>query len=518
MVSASKANQRRRSSILRHGCRLLLLVTILTPSAWLHAAPTNGSADDLEDRVWSADERELPNLHAEVVRLLQTHPSSALGHYLLSHLQIRQFAKDPSDLQLLRQASDLAQQAVDLDPKNEYGFIALADILDLMGYTAKATALLDEAESSGIRSSWRMNFTRARLVTDQKQGDRVLSLLEKALNAPGARPAIIVPYIVAVLQNDAAGNELIDALAKWQEKAPNQHFMQALAIAYSDAGKFQKSVEIYEDIIRKYPANREARINVAINYYKHLNKSRLATEHLEDVLRETDAKTLKNDPQLESTIRVHLAAAYLNINQSELAKANFLRSLQVAPDSAPILDFAANAYKSRKLTAGLVALLQHASQEIPGTGLTYALLGETLSESIKDHESALKAFRSAITLEPSRSEYYNGMGLAYYRMKQIKEALNLFSAATQVDPNDATARYNEACALALLGRSNEAVQALQEAIALDPRLQTTAMNDGDFAAIRQSKEFHAVINRSNHLLAPTEREAQNDETITIPAH
>ena len=65
---------------------------------------------------------------------------------------------------------------------------------------------------------------------------------------------------------------------------------------------------------------------------------------------------------------------------------------------------------------------------------------------------------------PNRSDYYNGMGLAYYRMNKNEKALALFREATEIDPNDATAMYNGACVLSKLGQVKDSLTALPRSI------------------------------------------------------
>ena len=394
----------------------LIAIVGISPAAIASAPEIQGPISDIdptqiemariEDKVWASEESDLYSLHHQVVKVLQQRPGSAWAHYLLSHLQVRQFSTDPSELQLLRQASELAQQAVDLEPRSEYGFIALADILDLMGYSTKAATLLDEAEASGIKTSWRFPFTRARLISDQKQGGKVLRLLDTALKSKDSQPSVIVPYIVAVLQNDFVGEELIEKIVEWNKKSPHLLFEQTSAKTYSDLGNHKKALEIYAKIQKHWPQNKEAKINGAIIMYRNLKRANDAIRQFESVLATSSGKL---ESGVEATIRVHLGAAYLSTNKAELAKANFLRSMKIAPDVAPIINFAAKEYRTRKQLSGLVDFLSKANQEIPGTGLSYALLGETLSESLKDHTKALRAFKDAITLEPERSDYYNQM-------------------------------------------------------------------------------------------------------------
>ncbi|MGJ8508441.1 tetratricopeptide repeat protein, partial [Glaesserella parasuis] len=94
----------------------------------------------------------------------------------------------------------------------------------------------------------------------------------------------------------------------------------------------------------------------------------------------------------------------------------------------------------------------------------------------------------AIILDPDRVDFYNGMGLALYRKKSYPAALRVFTAATELDPNDAISRYNEACVLALMGRPDESFNLLSEAVSLDPRLAATAKLDNDFATINTTSK------------------------------
>ena len=61
------------------------------------------------------------------------------------------------------------------------------------------------------------------------------------------------------------------------------------------------------------------------------------------------------------------------------------------------------------------------------------------------------------------------------------------------DPNDAIAKYNEACVLSLMSRKREALISLQDAVALDPRLLETAQGDSDLDNIRTETAFNEIV-------------------------
>lgn len=65
--------------------------------------------------------------------------------------------------------------------------------------------------------------------------------------------------------------------------------------------------------------------------------------------------------------------------------------------------------------------------------------------------------------------------------------------ALEADPDYSPARYNLACALARLDRRDEALDALILAVAADPDLRAMALEDEDFALLREEPRFRELI-------------------------
>ena len=127
--------------------------TIIASFAWLSLGfnPSDLEAQSfapnikemaLESRAWSGEPKELRDLEQDVTAIIQSDPYNFFAHYILSQVYLRLFTAEPEDMMLLKAASDLAQQAIELAPAEEYGYIALATVLDAMGHSAKATQLL----------------------------------------------------------------------------------------------------------------------------------------------------------------------------------------------------------------------------------------------------------------------------------------------------------------------------------------------------------------------------------------
>lgn len=449
---------------------------------------------DLEARLWCSDDKSMPLIEHEIVRLIQGRPHSVFGHHLMVRAKLRFFATDPQDLYSLKQASDLAQQAVDLDIKNPLGYVAMADVLDTMGASDRGIDLLNKAESAGIPPNWRFYFTKARLLASESDATLALTLLDKALRMRDVDLRIVVPYVIAVLQAEYTGSELIAQLMDWAKRFPSQIFDLSIGVALADNGDVVKAHKVYQEILKLDPANREAILNDSILLYRELQQAKLAIKMLSKAL-ENAPRDL--DPNVRSIFLTHLGAAYIKSKNWHHGHDSFVEALKLSPNNFAALDIVTKSYREANAPQKLVGFLRSANVVAPGVSVMHAILGETLSEHLKLHTDAVNAFTDAITLDPERGDYYNGLGLAYYRAKNFSQALKLFSAAMRLDPKDAVAKYNEACVLAILGRQDEALESLADAVSLDPRLLVTARKDTDFASIRAFPRFREITENSS---------------------
>lgn len=460
------------------------------------------SLHDLEISVWTSDDSKLSQIEHDVVRAVQVDVTSAWTHLLMSHVLVRNFAKDPSDLYTLKQATDLAQQAVDLDPKKDYGYVAMAEILDLMGNSERGLKVLDDAEKSGIEKSWRFYFMKAKLSADHVDSKKVLEIYRQSLKLSETQPKVIIPYVIAVLQSEFNGESLIKEFGLWHRDFPSQLFEHSAAIAHAELGQHKKAHEIYNEILKNNPNSKEAKVNDAIILYRELNDPKRAASILESVLIQHRDDLSEN---MIAMIRAHLAACYAADKQWNKAEREFLLALAADHRNLSIIEFMSKSYRNAKAHSQLIKVLKQLNNSMPGTGLAHAILGETLSEHLARHDEAIRAYTDAIVLEPGRSDFYNGMGLAYYRKKNFEKALQSFTSASAVDPTDATARYNHACVLSLLGRTDEAITTLSEALALDPGLMKTAQGDSDFANIRGYLKFRELVSAPTAMDLPIRR-------------
>lgn len=444
--------------------------------------------EDLERRIWTEENHSLHMLESDIVRVIQHRPNSSFAFYLLAHSYKRMYELEPGNIHLLRQASDIAQHAIDVAPHQDYGYVALAGILDLMGNPQKGVALIDDALGAGVPNTWRMKFAKARLTANEKNKEAVLKALKETMAAEGSLHDVIAPYVVAIERSIDQGFPLVERLNAWNAEFPSSVFELTIANTYTEMGMIDQSAKSYNKLLAKNPDNPEALINSGVNLYQGEKAYDKAIANFIKVLAQD---TLPQE--IRRLVRAHLASAYLFSKKYSQAHHEYLKLYQEDTKDVQMLDFIVKKYREKKEFKKLTDLLQQISETSEGSSVVYAVLGETLSEKLSSHEDAVVAFQKAIILSPNRSDFYNGLGLTYYRLKDFGQALLVFKMATDINPSDATARYNEACMLSLLNQRESAILALKDAVALDPRLVTNARSDGDFTNLKDEFGYQEII-------------------------
>lgn len=62
--------------------------------------------------------------------------------------------------------------------------------------------------------------------------------------------------------------------------------------------------------------------------------------------------------------------------------------------------------------------------------------------NLEDHTNAIKACEKAIKLDPNYTKGYSRLGNTYYNLGNLEKALELYTIASQKDPNNQTYKTN----------------------------------------------------------------------------
>jgi tetratricopeptide (TPR) repeat protein len=81
------------------------------------------------------------------------------------------------------------------------------------------------------------------------------------------------------------------------------------------------------------------------------------------------------------------------------------------------------------------------------------------------------------------------------RLGRLQEGLAADERLVRLAPDDPTVRYNLACSLALLGRTQDALDALEYAFVLGYRDTAHLLADDDIESLRAEPRFQALVAR-----------------------
>lgn len=93
-----------------------------------------------------------------------------------------------------------------------------------------------------------------------------------------------------------------------------------------------------------------------------------------------------------------------------------------------------------------------------GLGMKYLEEGEAVK--------AIQSFDMAIRQDPRNPENYMVLGQVYLKLKQFPQAIDTFTAASEVAPNNGDILYFLALSRALDGRKEKAIEAAQASVNL----------------------------------------------------
>jgi len=94
------------------------------------------------------------------------------------------------------------------------------------------------------------------------------------------------------------------------------------------------------------------------------------------------------------------------------------------------------------------------------------------------YDKAIEAYTKAIALDPNDADAYSNRGAAYYSKGQYDRAIEDYNKAIALDPNYADAYYNRGVAYAKKGQYDRAIEDYNKAIALDPNYAKAYTNRG----------------------------------------
>ena len=143
---------------------------------------------------------------------------------------------------------------------------------------------------------------------------------------------------------------------------------------------------------------------------------------------------------------------------------------------------------------GALELYNKSLKEDPNDLDTWFRKSQVLEE-LEKYDEALKACEKGLKINPDDSDLLGQKGFVLLNLDKPKEALSYFEQSIQSDSTDDTSWYNKACALSILNKKDDSLDALTVATALDSENIIQMKDEKDLNNIRDTERFKRLANQ-----------------------
>ncbi len=310
---------------------------------------------------------------------------------------------------------------------------------------------------------------------------------EVALLYPPTLPPTPENALYLAVAQVAEGADLANGIPRLQQAIDTHHPREAefyffLADAYRQTGQNGKSIQYYEEALRRKPDFLPARLNLATI----LSKPEAAR---------TLEIAAKNAPRNPAVLN-KLAEAYLDLGKSAEAKAALERALALDPDFA-------EAYEN----LGDLEALRHAIRLRPGSATSHNNLANLL-QTAGDFTRADYHFKTSLGLNPKDAAVHFNYGRALAARGKLDQGQARFEAALRLNPDFAEAATALGMLFATQGQIEPAIQLYRRAMQSRPGLLLPRLHLGrallSRGGRREAKQlFQSIV----------QADASNDEAL-----
>ena len=421
-----------------------------------------GAPDDvlaLEDHIYGAVSTALAlKLTNEEQARVGSHPTENARAYDL-YLQGRNTLRNGHSADAYRQAIGLFDQAIDKDPNFALAYTGLADASVRMWGETK-------------ESIWAQKATLA-----AQQAERLSSNLPEVHMSLGA-----------VYSNTGKNAQAISELKKALQLAPNSdEAYRNLGDAYSRNGQSAEAIAAYQKAISANPYNWLNHVAIGKAYFdlgdsaKALPEFQKVTEIAPDnpvgfmdigSLYLRDGKWSESIPQFEKALALapdadtysNLGTAYFWLKNFEQATRMYEKAVEMRPTDEVLLGNLGDAYR----WSG------HSDQAAAAYGKAISLAFQELQ------------------VNPRSAASMSDLGLLYAKKGEAANAIQYTNQARAIKPNDVQLMYSEAQVKALIGKPEEALKALKQALEKGYPAQE-AGNDPELQKLQSLPQYAQLI-------------------------
>jgi tetratricopeptide (TPR) repeat protein len=378
--------------------------------------------------------RQLRNAIQEAENAVRVNPNSLEAHRLLGSIyyniiRSEDASRSPATSEYLKKAIQEYEMICSLDESDTNSFVVLSLLYRYNGQAEKAieTAknLLEKAPSSEAGLT-----TLAQVYSEQGNTEEAIKVFKKALEVSPDSPRILEQLAIAYEQIKDYKNAIESYRQAMAADEDSLELRKGLAQALLDNNQEEEAEKEFLKILEADPDEGLAYFRLAQIYRKR---------------RDFD-KALANYNKANSIlvgsfeISFHIATLYEELGKYEKAEERFQQLLKLTEKPA------GNYSSSEKQNRGV--FLTHAGY---------------VSQQLEKYPQAVAYFTELKTLNPDNSARAEGYIIDTYRTaRQLDKALATAEAALKAYPDDKDLKLVHADLLGENGKSNEAIQMLQD--------------------------------------------------------
>ena len=384
--------------------------------------------------VWSEGERKFPSeprlylshgtqlltdknfQQAEVVfrNLLEHVTDSAEAHYYLGIIALEKNAK--------LEAAGHLEQAIDLNSSFERAYVKLVALLEETGESEQAIELLETflKDENPHHREFRLHLVR--LYAAQKRPDQAIGHLDYLLNQnPGDLHAQVRKAQIFGEQGNYSG--AIEELKVVLRDRPNElRVRDFLGLLYEEMKDYDLAIQAYRTNVQIDPTFFDSILHLGFVSYR-LKRNEEALSYLDQAVKLSPTRP---EPYLL------LGLTYFQMKEYQQAKARLEEGIAQDPSNAELHFNLGTAY-----------------------------------DKLDRFDEVVKAMEQALELDPEHADALNYLGYSYAdRGINIEEAVELTQRAVAIKPHNGYYVDSLAWALFKVGRTDEALEMMQRAVAL----------------------------------------------------
>ena len=251
-----------------------------------------------------------------------------------------------------------------------------------------------------------------------------------------------------------------------------------LAKRASKDGQFEKSKNIYEDILQKFPKHKQALAALPLLAgVASLESQDPSPVHLQAIVSLfnhgqlqqaiSDASQMLERFPNSATLYNIIGVANVRLMQFDAAIKSFNQTLKINPDYAEAYNNMGNALKAKGDPEAAIKSYKQALKIRPGYAEAYSNMGIALKDN-GDIEAAIDSYKEALKIKPDYAEVYNNIGNVLKDKGDLEAAIENYNQAVKIKPNYAEAHNNSGNALSIKGDPKTAIDSYNKAITINP--------------------------------------------------